>query len=43
MPEYQPKPMKAKIPESLRRWKPGPRWTENELWQSIVKAKGESD
>jgi 2,4-dienoyl-CoA reductase-like NADH-dependent reductase (Old Yellow Enzyme family) len=43
MPEYQPKPMKGKIPDTLRRWKPGKRWTKNELWQSIVKAEGGND
>jgi 2,4-dienoyl-CoA reductase-like NADH-dependent reductase (Old Yellow Enzyme family) len=26
MPEYWPKPMKAKLPETLMRWKPGQRW-----------------
>ena len=37
MPEYQPKPMKAKIPETLRRWKPGVKWTTNELFQAMTK------
>ena len=26
MPEYWPKPSKASVPETLKRWKPGPRW-----------------
>ena len=26
MPEYWPKPMKARVPETLMRWKPGERW-----------------
>lgn len=34
-PEYWPKPMKGKIPETLQRWKPGAKWQQKELWQSI--------
>lgn len=26
MPEYWPKPMKGRVPETLKRWKPGRRW-----------------
>jgi 2,4-dienoyl-CoA reductase-like NADH-dependent reductase (Old Yellow Enzyme family) len=26
MPQYWPKPMKARVPETLMRWKPGQRW-----------------
>lgn len=38
LPEYWPKPMKGKVPESLRRWKPGLRWQEkSEAWQEFMK------
>ncbi|MDF1552928.1 MAG: NADH:flavin oxidoreductase [Deferrisomatales bacterium] len=39
VPEFNPKPMKLRIPETLKRWKPGVKWQEhNELWQSTVKS-----
>ena len=44
MPEYNPKPMKLKMSDSLKRWKPGMQWQEgNELWQAMVKDKGKDD
>ncbi len=43
VPEYQPKPMKGKIPETLQRWKPGNQWTQNELWQAMLKKEKQGD
>ena len=45
LPQYWPKPMKAKIPETLRRWKPGLRWQEtSEDWKAFQERRAaESD
>ena len=40
MPEYQPRPMKGKVSETLRRWKPGLRWEAGEEWQAYLKSLG---
>jgi len=32
MPEYWPKPMKGKLPETLKRWRPGDRWQATGPW-----------
>lgn len=32
IPQYWPKPMKAKIPETLRRWRPGDQWQSSGPW-----------
>jgi len=39
MPQYQPKPMKGKLPETLKRWKPGMRWQSKDPWASFFKEK----
>lgn len=37
MPQYWPKPMKGKIPETLRRWKPGDKWQAAGPWHDFFK------
>jgi dimethylglycine catabolism A len=39
MPEYYRKPMKAVIPETLKRWKPGEHWMSGPNWQNFIKNK----
>lgn len=36
MQQYWPKPMKGRVPETLRRWRPGLKWQKtNEAWQAF--------
>ncbi|MCJ7694019.1 MAG: NADH:flavin oxidoreductase [Anaerolineaceae bacterium] len=39
MPQYWPKPMKGKLPDTLKRWKPGDRWQSQDPWASYFKNK----
>jgi hypothetical protein len=32
MPQYWPKPMKGKLPDTLKRWKPGDKWQATGPW-----------
>jgi 2,4-dienoyl-CoA reductase-like NADH-dependent reductase (Old Yellow Enzyme family) len=38
-PAYWPKPMKGKLPETLRRWKPGDRWQASGPWHDFFASK----
>jgi 2,4-dienoyl-CoA reductase-like NADH-dependent reductase (Old Yellow Enzyme family) len=41
MPQYWPKPMKGRLPETLKRWKPGERYQRVDPWASFFKKEGE--
>ncbi|MCE5261968.1 MAG: NADH:flavin oxidoreductase [Deltaproteobacteria bacterium] len=44
LPQYWPKPMKGRIPPTLRRWKPGLRWqAKSEAWKAFEERRKSKD